>query len=271
MIAEYSEKIFINPAFEYGIRNYLSYKEEGTYSKPHTFEMHVIKALTIIYGESSIILPYNIFNERAFKCNLLMYDFKENDMELFIKYMNDYYMYMKNIKNATKPTDLIARIEYLLIDMINRRARKHPFSDEELADFDTIFNPINGNLKQLKKLVSTNEGLIINEWNNRRSELSNTMIRMMAVNPNLLSPDMYAKYGYDIQNVANLPANQIDEVNNRVIEAETLANQTPYKPEKIPFYRRVVLTSGSGFVDKLMLLSIVATEIMIGLVIAINM
>jgi len=50
--------------------------------------MHVIKVLTIIYGEKSILLPYKIDNEKAFECNLLIYDLKENIMKKFIMYMD---------------------------------------------------------------------------------------------------------------------------------------------------------------------------------------
>ena len=73
--------------------------------------MHVIKALTIIYGENSILLPYKIDNEKAFECNLLMYDLKESDMRNFIKYMNEYYNFMKNFNSNVKATGLISEIE----------------------------------------------------------------------------------------------------------------------------------------------------------------
>ena len=47
----YYEKFFINPAIEYGIRSYMKHKEGSEYKRAHTFEMNVIKALTIIFGE----------------------------------------------------------------------------------------------------------------------------------------------------------------------------------------------------------------------------
>ena len=74
MNEKYLDPYFIHPAIEYGISSYLSYKENNEYKRAHTFEMYVIKALTIIYGEKSIILPYKIDNERAFECNLLIYN-----------------------------------------------------------------------------------------------------------------------------------------------------------------------------------------------------
>lgn len=271
MVTGYVENIFINPAIEYGIANYLNYQENGNCKNAYIFEMYVIKALCIIYGEKSVILPYKIDNEKAFKCNLLMYDLKESDMELFIKYMNDYYEYMRHIKDVNKPTDLIMKIETILIEMINRRGKKHAFTPEEFAEFDTIFNPLNGNLKKIKSLVASNSGLIVNIWNNKKEELSNTQLHLMAINPNLLHPSMYSKYGYEIKEIALMSQDAIEEVNRCIVEEETknnlLSQEKTIKTNKF----RIVLTSGNGFVDKLMLLSIIATEIMVGLIIAVQL
>ena len=108
MEEKYLEKYIINPGIEYGIKSYMLHKENLGYKRIHTFEMHVIKALTIIYGEKSIILPYKIDNERAFECNLLMYDLKEQDMINFLKYIKEHYKFVENIKTEKKATGVIA-------------------------------------------------------------------------------------------------------------------------------------------------------------------
>lgn len=263
----YYEKFFINPAIEYGIRSYIKYQNGSEYKRAHTFEMYVIKALTIIYGENSILLPYKIDNEKAFECNLLMYDLKESDMKNFIKYMNEYYEFMKNFNSTTKATGLISEIEKILIEMINKRSKRKEFTVEELAEFDTIFNPTDGDLKKIKSLLGTNDGLIQKTWCESKNELSNTQLRMIAVNPNLLMPEEYAKYGYDINCIAILSEEEIKKINTTIVD-EMIRKSA--KDKKIVFKKKnkLVLTSGNGFVDKLMLLSIVVTEIMVGIVIA---
>lgn len=263
----YVEKYFINPAIEHGIKSYMSYKENGSYETCYTFEMSVIKALTIIYGEKSILLPYRIDNEKAFECNLLMYDLKESDMLDFIRYMNQYYLFMRNFRSHEKAAGLISEIERIIIEMIDKRSKRRTFTEEEIKEFDTIFNPSEGELKQLKRLVQSDDGLIIKKWEDSKYGLTNTQLRMMAINPNLLDPNRYSKCGYDIKTVALLSSEEIDEINTRILEEENRV--VDYGKKKI-FERRekLVLTTGNGFVDKLMLLSIITTEIMIGLVIA---
>lgn len=263
----YYEKYFINPAIEYGIRSYIKYQNGNEFKRAHTFEMHVIKALTIIYGEKSILLPYKIDNEKAFECNLLMYDLKESDMKNFIKYMNEYYIFMKNFNSNVKATGLISEIEKILIEMINKRSKKREFTQEELAEFDTIFNPIDGDLKKIKSLLGTNDGLIQKTWTENKYELSNTQLRMIAVNPNLLMPEEYSAYGYDIRSIAMLSEEEIKNINKTIVDEmirkSTKDNKTIFKKKN-----RIILTCGNGFVDKLMLLSIIATELMVGIVIA---
>lgn len=262
----YVEKYFINPAIEHGIRGYLAMKEEMEYPQCYTFETSVIKALTIIYGEKSILLPYKIDNEQAFECNLLMYDLKENDMHAFLKYMNAYFYFLKNYKSHEKATGLINEIEKIIIEMINKRSKRREFTSEEIKEFDTIFNPSEGTLKQLKKLISTDNGLIIKKWEDNKYGLTNTQVRLMTINPNLLNPDRYLKFGYDIKQVAVLSNAEIDHINNKIIEEENRIFELEKKPSLFK-KSNLVLTTGNGFVDKLMIVSIVMTEIMIGIII----
>mgnify|MGYP004533385613 FL=1 len=95
----YSEKFFINQAIEHGIDSYILNKNGEHYNKMYKFEMLIISALTIIYGEKSILLPYKIDNEKAFECNLLMYDLKDTDLKKFISYMQKYYDFMEEFKS----------------------------------------------------------------------------------------------------------------------------------------------------------------------------
>ncbi len=265
MVTDYVDKYFINPAIEYGIKSYMLYKEQKPFPIIYTFEMNVIKVLTIIYGEKSILLPYRIDNEKAFECNLLMYDLKETDMKNFIKYINEYYNFMKNYKSEKKATGLTTEVEKILMEMIFKRSKRKEFTPEEIKEFDEVFNPIDGNLKKIKSLVSANSGLIARSWETNKFELTNTQMRMIAVNPNLLTQEEYQKYGYDIRTIASLTEEEINKVNS-LIQIEE--NRKFMQSKKTSIFRKnIILTTGNGFVDKLMLLSIAATELMIGMII----
>ena len=145
--------------------------------------------------------------------------------------------------------------------------KKREYTRAELEEFDKIFNPIEGNLKKLKSLITVNNGLIQRTWETNRFELTNTQLRMIAINPNLLASQIYSKYGYNINTIASLSEDEINKVNELIIAEE---NHKILPKEKISIFKRsqrIVITTGNGFVDKLMLLSIIATELMIGMVV----
>ncbi len=263
MHTEYVDNYFINPAFEYGIKSYMYLKEGQPYNKKYTFEMYVIKALTIIYGEKSILLPYKIDNEKAFECNLIMYDLPEKTMKEFIKDMNSYYEFMEHISEGTNTTGLVADIEKILLEMIMKRSATKEFTREEIRTFDEIFNPNGGELKTLKSLVSQNQGLIINTWRENRYEITNTQLNLMAINPSLLHPSQYQKYGYDIRQIAKLSEDKINNINNKILSEE---NKVVEVKKRIPLFK-MKLTTGNGFVNALVLASIICTELMIGFIV----
>lgn len=265
----YAEKIFINHAIEYGIVAYTKAKNGEKYNRAHTFEMYVIKALVTIYGEKTILLPYKIDNEKAFECNLLMYDLKESDMKNFIKYMNNYYEFMRTYRSDAKATGLISEIERILLEMISKRSKRKPFTAEEIKEFDKIFNPIDGNLRKIKSMIGTEDGLINKTWQQNKYELTNTQIRLMAVNPKLLLPEEYEKFGYDLKYVATLSEEEIDSINKKIIE-EIIRQDATNIETTVKTRRQIVFSCGNGFVDKLLLTSIMATEIMIGIVIMVT-
>ena len=259
----YVDKIFINHGIESGINSYLRDKEGMQYERIYTFEMYIIKALTIIYGEKSILLPYKIDNENAFKCNLLMYGLKESEMNDFIKYMNEYYAFMNEYKSEKKATGLIDEIEKILLSMIQKRSKKHTFTQEELDAFDTIFNPLNGELKQLKSLIQTNRGLIVREWQNHKEELTGTQIRLKAINPNLLDPNIYYRYGFDIKTIAELSDKEIDEINAVILREE---NKEILKQNKIETKQKLAFSTGYVMLDILLVLSSLSTIAMMGII-----
>lgn len=261
---EYIDKIFINPGIECGISSYLNLKEGLPTDRLCAFEMYIIKALTIIYGEKSIILPYKIDNENAFKCNLLMYGIKESQMEDFIRYMNEYYDFMNEYKSERKATGLIDEIEKILLDMISRRSKKREFTQEELREFDTVFNPLNGELKKLKDLIASNRGLIVREWQNQKEELTGTQIRLKAINPNLLDPKTYFKYGFDIKTIAELSDKEIDEINAAIFREE---NKELVKANSFKQKEKLAFSTGYVMLDILLVLSSLSTIAMMGIIV----
>lgn len=253
------KKFFINEFIEVGISNYLLMKDNMLYEREHIFEIYVIKALCKIYGEINIINPYKIQSENSFKCNLLMYGFLDKDMELLFNYFDMYESWLNS--ESVGKTDLTTKIEKILVNMILIKCRKRMIDEETLEWFDNYFDPIDNSLAKLHSLITYDNDAIPNYWKRKKMGLSNK-VTLMDVRTDLLAKDDYATYGINIKDVEKMSHEQVMSLNNKIQEKEKKNKNVLFKP------RKLIISTGSGFVDTLMLLSIMATEVMIGLIIA---
>jgi len=256
--------IFINDSITNGISNYLLIKNGKDYDKVHIFEVYIIRCLCKIYGDINILNPYRINNENSFKSNLIMYGLSVKEMEEFIKLMDDYSKWLNSEKNVGK-TDLTSRIEIILINMIIERNKVNKFNDKELEFFDKYFDPKNNNFATLHNLITKDINIVPMYWSRKKTILGNN-IKLKLIRNDLLSSSTYDKYGLDKEDISKMSEENVRNINNRILEKEKEDNKRNKK--FIP--KNLIITSGNGFVDTLMLLSIMTTEIMIGIMIALH-
>lgn len=258
------DNIFINDSITSGISNYLLIKNGKDYDKAHIFEVYVIRCLCKIYGDINILNPYRIDNENSFKSNLIMYGLSVHEMEEFISLMDEYSKWLNSEKNVGK-TDLTSKIEIILINMIIERNKANKFTTEELEFFDKYFDPKNNNFATLHNLITKDVNIVPMYWNRKKSLLNNNM-KFKLIRNDLLSSSTYDKYGLDKEDISKMSEEKVRNINNRILEKEKEDNKRNKK--FIP--KNLIITSGNGFVDTLMLLSIMTTEIMIGIMIALH-
>ena len=256
--------IFINDSISSGISNYLLIKQEKDYDKAHIFEVYIIRCLCKIYGDINILNPYRIGNENSFKSNLIMYGLKHQEMEEFINLMDDYSKWLNSEKNVGK-TSITSKIELILIDMIIERNKITRFTDSEIEFFDKYFDPKNNNFATLHNLITKDINIVPMYWARKKVLLDNN-IKFKLIRHDLLSSSIYDKYGIDKDDVSKMSEEKVRNINNRILASEREKNKRIKK--FIP--KNLIISSGNGFVDTLMLLSIMTTEIMIGIMIALH-
>ena len=256
--------IFINDSIDAGISNYLLIKQGKDYDKAHIFETYIIRCLCKIYGDINILNPYRINNINSFKANLIMYGLSEKEMNEFISLMGDYSKWLNSEKNVGK-TDITSKIEIVLINMIIYRNKIIKFTDNEIEFFDKYFDPKNNNFATLHNLITKDVNIVPMYWS-RKKVLLNNNIKFKRIRNDLLSSSVYDKYGIDKDDMSRMSEEKVRNINNRILESE---KDTEKRSKKfIP--KNLIITSGNGFVDTLMLLSIMTTEIMIGIMIALH-
>ena len=256
--------IFINDSIDAGISNYLLIKQNKNYDKAHIFETYIVRCLCKIYGDINILNPYRINNVNSFKANLIMYGLSEKEMNEFISLMVDYSKWLNSEKKVGK-TDITSKIEIILINMIIYRNKIIKFTSGEIEFFDKYFDPKNNNFATLHNLITKDINIVPMYWS-RKKVLLNNNIKIKKIRNDLLSSNVYDKYGIDKEEVSRMSEEKVRNINNRILESE---KDTEKRNKKfIP--KNLIITSGNGFVDTLMLLSIMTTEIMIGIMIALH-
>ena len=253
---------FINEAIDCGISNYLLIKQEKDYDKAHIFEVYIIRCLCKIYGDINILNPYRISNVNSFKSNLIMYGLKKEEMEKFISLMDEYSKWLNSSNNVGKTT-ITSSIEFILINMIIERNKNTKFTEEDIVFFDKFFDPKNNNFSKLHSLITKDINMVPMYWSRKKVLLDNN-IKFKKIRNDLLSSQIYDKYGLDKNDVSKMSEDQVRNINNRIVNNEKVSEDRnkKFNPKKI------IITSGNGFVDTLMLLSIMTSEILVGIMVA---
>jgi len=254
--------IFINEGINQGIVNYIKYMNNEEIDKVHYFEFYVIKTLTIIYGEINIINPFKLKKEESFYKNLSLFGLKKSELNLFINYLDEYNKWL-NKPDSLKKTKLITQIQTIIINMILLKSNFHKISNEEILKYDEFLKPEEGDLKKVYDLISLDSEFTKSFWERKKHHIS-PGITLEKVEPVLLPEDEYIKFGFTMEELKKLPNMKINEINDKILKQkaeEEAGGRAKFDP------RKLVLTSGSGFVDTLVLLSIIVTEIMIGFLI----
>lgn len=255
--------IFINAAVNNGLKNYLKFLSGEAIDLVHVFEFQVIKTLVNIYGKVGITEPYKIGDPLEFKKTLTSYGLGENDYEAFIQFLNEYDLWL-NSSNLVPKTDLPIEIAALMIKMVDLKNQQQKILPTELQDLDGFFDPTTGDMVKLQNLIITDKTVIPRLWREKKAEMDNPIPSETSA-VELLAASDYKRFGLSIDEVKELSDLKIQEINDKILAEDAASaegGQDKFDPKKL------ILTSGSGFVDTIVLLSIIATEIMIGLLIA---
>lgn len=256
--------VFINEAINNGINNYLSKVNGRNIKNIYILELSIVEVLVRIYDEINIINPFKLNDEKSFKDNLKLYGLKEKEYSSFIRLLNRYNKWLNS--TISQKNDIVKNINYLLIKMILLRHSKSKFSEDDINFFDNYFKSKNDSLKRIFELSSIDSDVNCKLWERKkRTLLGKSPITLTEIIPKLFTDDKYKKYGLSLNEVKQLSNMKINEINKLITEEENSDDSGGRKKSK-PL--QLVLTSGSGFVDTIVLLSVMTTEIMIGLIIA---
>lgn len=271
--------IFVNEAFSSAIKAYLDNKNAPESEEYNSFLVIVIRALIVIYGELDIINPYRTNHATGlggFDANLKKYGLSDALLEEFKQEMLKFY---QNSQNSELLKSSFVKIQKILIEMFILKKSHVVVSDEEVSSFQTLLysrNDSNPTKIQLYQLLTPDSDEILHYFSSRlfaqKHNFCLTEYKEIA-----LSQEAYQLAGYNIVEVMNMSEKEIENINNKVYHffriKDTDLNKRKRLESAIRYYKKYgnAITSGNGYVDMLLLSSIIATAFMVAILIAIRL
>lgn len=258
---------FINKSINKAFENYVNNEIPGHKISAVDFTVNIIHILTIIYGQD-IIKAYKQKDENEFNIILLKYNLPKEQLNEFYEKMDEFDTLMK--QNHQKHT-LINDIQYIVIMMIKQKRKNIEFQENELKAYDELLY-IKGTRGFYNKINSINPDEIVNYWKETKKEFENLLI-IKRTSPKLLSSETYKKFGIEYDEVLKIDDSQKEKLNNQIVKQEKDNNEVAggiqNQNEKGIQYilKPSNIAIGAGFVDKLLLLGIIATISMIAYVV----
>lgn len=251
------ENVFINDFISMGMHAFFN----GINACP--FEVHIIECMCDVYGTENLKQIYIAKDESAFLNLIHKYGLARNIYDNFIR---DTIIFEKfkeeNKQDPSIKSDIASKIEVAVIKMFLYKCLLFEPTLEEISHFE---NNLLNNFTIIK--MHFNTSLDPNEtrniWEQKKRILSDN-VELVEIKPKLLDEETYAKFGTSLKDVKEMDYRMVEEL-NKYIESKlatmTVEAPTTKKKSSGGLFKNTVLTSGNGFVDGLLITSIIATII----------
>lgn len=251
---------FVNENLDKAIDDYLRNKNNKDGVLYNSVPVLIVRTLVFIYGELDIITPYSNKDVVAFHDNLLKFNFSKFKL-------NQFFNEVRLLTDAVDTNANILNIEKFLIDMLMAKKVFYEVSDSDLKTFEELLiysknmNPLISSYDFLYRL---NDGVI------RYFVEQNTLcVKVSKETPKtILSPEAYKVVNWNYTDVCALSAPEIDKINNLVykglnIDKNAVNFDYLYDLALFNHYNKNEYITGNGYVDILLLMSIISTCVMI--------
>lgn len=265
------DKVFINNAFTKAINDYTKSNDNVQGVMYNSFLVVVIRSLISIYSELDIINPMVIGDEDLLKENLAKFGYDKTDIEVFLSNLQlfDDFEKLNENNNVKKKNPYFLIIEKDLVNMLIKKKLNFFITEHELKVFyDLLYTPNSTNPLR----VSYNYLMSNNEWeidNYFKTEMRNNVKVVLPKEKHLLNPKAYEILNYNVEDIKNMSETEINKINSLVFDyfkiRENAINKEYLLEKAIEAMEKEKdkITSGNGYVDILLVLSVIVTIVMV--------
>ena len=266
------EEYFVNIAFDDSIKQYLANLSNTDSIKFNTFPVVVIRILALIYGKLDIINPYYLKNNVVFMNNLAKFGLSKSELALFKDdFLSFYELEQQNQEKKIKPKNpYFTKIQKYLVDMFVAKKKVEEVSlKEEEIFLDLIYSSHTKNPYRLSYgyLMCEDLNFIEKYYYSKLNEMDITKVlvldKTITENLNLEALNLL---GISLSNLKNMSNEEINQAQNKAYEyfsVDALSPERETELNKAVDYYKLYgkkITSGNGYVDILLLMSVIVTS-----------
>lgn len=268
------DKVFINNAFSKAINDYQNSYDNVQGIMYNSFLVVVVRMLISIYSELDIINPMMIGDEKILKENLAKFGYSPDaimtflsNLQLFLDIEND-----NNKKGIKDKNPYFITIQKELVDMFIKKKVNFYITEVEVDEFyDLLYTPYSKNpLRVSYNFLNATDVLEIDRY--FKSEMSSNVKVVMPKEKHYLNVKAYELLNYSMDDIKNMSSGDVDRVNSLVYDYFKIRENAINKEyllekaiEKIERENNKV-TSGNGYVDILLILSVISTVFMLSII-----
>ncbi len=264
-------QVFINEAFTKAINDYLNSVDNPKGIVYNSFLVVVIRLLIIIYSELDIVNPMVINDEELLKNNLAKYGYSKNSLDIFFSDLQVYYDFEKDNENKIIKikNPYFIEVQKELIDMFIAKKMNYNLKEKEVKDFyGLLYTPYSINPLQVSyNFLMADDVLEIDNY--FKKQMKENVKVVVPREKHYLNVKAYELLNYSMDQINNMDASEIDRVNHQVYDyfkiRENAINKEYLLDKAIEAIEREQnkVTSGNGYVDILLVMSIICTVIMV--------
>ena len=265
------DKVFINKAFTKALNDYTASCDNVQGITYNSFLVIVVRMLISIYSELDILNPSVMDDESLLKDNIAKFGYSKIDIETFFSNVQIFYdIEMENDKKSVKeknPYFIIIQKE--LVDMFIKKKLNFYLTKKEVEEFyDLLYTPYSLNpLRVSYNFLMASDVLEIDNY--FKKQMQDNVKKVVSKEKHYLNVKAYELLNYSMDDIKNMSSSEIDNLNSKVYDyfkiRENAINKEYLLEKAIESKERELnkVTSGNGYVDILLVISIICTVVML--------
>ncbi len=268
-------QVFVNEAFSKAVDNYLKSSDNVQGVMYNSFMVVVIRMLVCMYSELDIVNPMVVGDTDLLYKNLTKFGYSKDSLNIFFSNLQLFYEIETTNESSDKKqkNPYFVMIQKDLVDMFIAKKLNFYLTEDEVREFyDLLYTPFSKNPLRVSYnfLASTINGNDVMEIDNYfKTQMRENVKVVMPKEKHFLNVKAYELLNYSMDDLNKMDSNEIERVNHQVYDyfkiRENAINKEYLLEKAIEAIEREKnkVTSGNGYVDILLVMSVICTIIMV--------